>query len=86
MKVIKLNEWTPKQFLSLTLNGKDSPIGPQKFKTTPKLSQNHMSELKETKKMKIIALYDYTTKLKLLYSLLQERQSEQDNKFENIFV
>ena len=45
-----------------------------------------MSELKETKKMKIIALYDYTTKLKLLYSLLQERQSEQDNKFENIFV
>jgi len=37
---------------------KNSPIGPQKVKTTPKISQNQMSELKETKKMKIIALYE----------------------------
>ena len=27
---------------------KSSPIGPQKVKTTPKLSQNQMPELKET--------------------------------------
>ena len=31
--------------------------------TTPKLSQNRMSELKETKKMKAIALYEQTPKL-----------------------
>ena len=53
MKVFNLHEWTPKQFLSPTLN----PIIAQKVKTTLKLSQNHMSELKETKKMKIFALY-----------------------------
>ena len=41
---------------------KNSPIRPQKVKTTPKLSQNQMLELKETKKMKIIALYEWTTK------------------------
>ena len=29
---------------------------------TPKISQNQLSELKETKKMKIIALYDQTPK------------------------
>ena len=28
-------------------NPKDSPLGPQKSKMTPKLSQNQMSELKE---------------------------------------
>ena len=36
---------------------KNSPIWPQNVKTTPKLSQNQMSELKETNKMNIIALY-----------------------------
>ena len=41
---------------------KNSPIGPKNFKTTSKLSQNQMSELKETKKMKIIALYEWTQK------------------------
>ena len=49
MKVVKLHEWTPKQFLSPTLNPKKSPTGPQKFKTTQKLSQNQMSEFKKTK-------------------------------------
>ena len=37
---------------------KISPIGPQNVKTTTKISQNQMSELKETRKMKIIALYE----------------------------
>ena len=37
---------------------KNSPIELGTVKTTPKLSQNQMSELKETKKMKIIALYE----------------------------
>ena len=63
MKVVKINEWTPKQFLNLTLNQKNSPIRPQKVKTTPKLSRNQTSKLKETKKMKIAALYEQTTKL-----------------------
>ena len=61
MKVVQLHDWTPKQFLSPTLNRKKT-IEPQKVKTTPKISQNQMSELKETKKMKIIALYEYTPK------------------------
>ena len=30
-------------------NSKNSPLGPKKSKMTPKLSQNQMSELKETK-------------------------------------
>ena len=32
---------------------KNSPTGPQKVKTTSKLSQNQILELKETKKMKV---------------------------------
>ena len=39
-------------------NPKNSPLGPQKVKTTPILSQNQMSELKETKKIKVVALYE----------------------------
>ena len=46
MKVVKLHEWTPIQFLSPTLNTKKKPIGLQKVKTTPKLSQIQMSEFK----------------------------------------
>ena len=37
---------------------KNNPLGPEKVKKTPKLSQNQTSELKETKKIKIIALYE----------------------------
>ena len=58
MKVVQLHEWTPKQFLNPALNPKTTHQSPKKTKTTPKLSQNQMSELKETKKMKIIALYE----------------------------
>ena len=35
-----------------------SPFGHQKVKLTPKLSQNQMSELKETKKMKVFQLHE----------------------------
>ena len=62
MKVVKLHECNPKQFLSHTLNPKIAHQGPKKSKMTPKLSQNKMSELKETKKMKIIALYEQIPK------------------------
>ena len=41
---------------------KNSPLGPQKVKMTPKLSQTQMSELKETKKMKVAQLYNETSK------------------------
>ena len=57
MKVVQLHELTPKHFWTLS-NPKDSPFGPKKSKMSPKLRQNKMSELKETKKMKIIALYE----------------------------
>ena len=48
----------PKIVFEPDIDHKNSPIGPLKVKTTPKLRQNQMSELKETKKMKIIALYE----------------------------
>ena len=55
MKVVQLHELTPKQFLSPTPTTNNSPLGPQKSKKmTPKLSQNQMSELKETEKMKVV--------------------------------
>ena len=57
MKYVKLHEWTPKQFFEPDIDHKNSPIGPQKVKTTPKLSQNQMSELKETYKMKVVQLH-----------------------------
>ena len=47
MKVVQLHEWTQKKFLSPTLNLKIAHYGPKKSKTTPKLSQNRKSELKE---------------------------------------
>ena len=37
---------------------KNSPFGPQKLKLTPKLSQNQRSELKETKKIKVVQLHE----------------------------
>ena len=48
MKVVQLYEWTPKQLLNPTLTPKSAHSGPKKIKTTPKLSQNQMTELKET--------------------------------------
>ena len=51
IKFAHLNEWNPKQFLNPKLNTKIAHQGPQKSKTTPKLCQNQMSKLKETKKM-----------------------------------
>ena len=58
MKVVKLHELTPKQFLCPPIKHKNSPIGPQKVKTTQKLSQNQMPELTETFKMKVFQLHE----------------------------
>ena len=38
---------------------KNCPLGPQKVKNDPKLSQNQISELKDTKKMKVVQLLEY---------------------------
>ena len=59
---IKIDENIENESCSTTvfephIEPKNSPIGPPKVKTTPKLSQNQISELKETKKMKIIAQF-----------------------------
>ena len=48
----------PQNCIEPHIEPKNSPIGPQKDETTSKLSQNQISELKETKIMKIIALYE----------------------------
>ena len=40
MKVVQLDEWTPKQFLNPTPNPKNSPLGPQKVNNNPKLKSN----------------------------------------------
>ena len=58
MKYVKLHEWTPKQFFEPDIDHKNSPIGPQKVKTTPKLSQNQMSELIKSKKIKVFQLHE----------------------------
>jgi len=58
MILVQLHEQTPKQFCETFLNPKNSPLGPQKVKITPKLSQNQMSELKEIKNMKVVQLHD----------------------------
>ena len=38
----------------------NNPLGPQKVKKGPKISQNQLSELEETKKMKVVQLRDET--------------------------
>ena len=58
MKVVQLHEQNPKQFLNPSPTPRKAYYGPKKSKMTPKLSQNKISEFKETKKMKIIALYE----------------------------
>mgnify|MGYP006263690453 CR=1 FL=1 len=57
-KVISLDQETPKQFFNPTLTAKIAHQGLKKSKMTPKLSQNKMSELKETKKMKVAQLHE----------------------------
>ena len=52
----------PKTVFENYPNLKNSPWGPQKSKMTQMLSQNQMSELRETKKKKIIKLHEYTKK------------------------
>ena len=48
----------PKTVFEPHIEPNNSPLGPKKSKTTPKLSQNQMPELKETKKIKVVALYE----------------------------
>ena len=40
----------------------NSPLGPLKIKSDLKISQNQMSELKETKKMKVVQQHERTPK------------------------
>ena len=62
MKIVQLHEKTPKQFLIFS----SIPLRPPKSKKmTPKLSKNQMSELKETKRMKVVQLHEQTSKLLL---------------------
>ena len=58
MKVVQLHEVTRKTVFEPFPNPKISLLGPQKVKTTPKLSQNQMSDLKEYIKMKIGQLHE----------------------------
>ena len=43
-------------------NPENSPLEPKKSKMTPKLSENQMSGLKKTKKMKVFQLHEWTQK------------------------
>ena len=40
----------------------NSPLGPKKVKNDPKIKSNQMSELKETKKIKVVQLHEETSK------------------------
>ena len=63
MKVVQLHEWVdPKTVFEPNIEPKNSPLVPKNSKTTPKLSQNQMQELKETKKIKKVALYELAPK------------------------
>ena len=48
----------PKTDFKPHIEPKNSPLGPQKVKNTQRLSQNQMSELKETMETKVFALYE----------------------------
>ena len=54
IKVVQVHEQNPKHFLNPNPTPKMAHQGPKKSKLTPKLSQNQMSELKETQKMKVV--------------------------------
>ena len=47
----------PKTVFELFLNPKNSPLGPKKAKNDPKIKSKKMSELKKTKKMKVVQLH-----------------------------
>ena len=57
MKVIKTIWDNPKAVVEPYSDPQTSPLGPKKFINNPKLSQNQMSEMKETKKMKVVQLH-----------------------------
>ena len=62
MKVVQLHELTPKLLSNPTLTPKKPIRALKSKKTTQKLSQNQMSESKETTKMKVVQLHEYTPK------------------------
>ena len=56
MKVVQLHDYNLKTVVEPYSKPKNSPLGPKKSKMTPKLSQNKMSDLKETLKAKVVQL------------------------------
>ena len=52
----------PKTVFEPHIEPQNSPLGPPKVKTTPKLIKNQMSELKETQKIKVVQLHELTPK------------------------
>ena len=52
----------PKTVFESYPNPKNSPLWSQKLKNDPKISQNQMSKLKGTKKMKVVQLNEQTPK------------------------
>ena len=52
----------PKTIFESHIEPKISPLGPQKVKNDPKIKSNQMSELKETKKIKVVQLHEETSK------------------------
>ena len=52
----------PKKVLNPSPTPKIARWGPKKSEMTLKLSQNKMSEFKNTKKMKVVQLHNYTPK------------------------
>ena len=62
MKVVQLQEQTQKQFSNPIPAPKTGYYGPTKSEMTEILIQNKMSEFKETKKIKVVALYQQTPK------------------------
>ena len=67
-KVISLYQETPNQLLYPKPAPKITHQGPKKSNMTPKLSQNPMSELKETLKIKAVHLHEQTQKQFLNHS------------------
>ena len=62
MRVVEVHEWTQKHLSNPTPTPKIAHWGPKKSKMTPKLSQNKMSELKVTLKMKVVQLHEWNPK------------------------
>ena len=58
MRVVQLPKLTPEQFLNPTPTAKIAHMAQKSQQLPKKLSQNQMSEMKETKKMKVVQLHE----------------------------